>query len=150
MGKPAKNALIGRPNERFVVISTQDRWMTQSLVKNESSSSFTKLGPRKKKARMDPEYTKEPEGYRIIDIRLLSEFLTSFPCPDCGGALILSEKSVNGLASKLSVGCRSQECEFEKRTYTSTCGGGGKSRYFNVNRQFVVAICAIGNNRTSQ
>ena len=106
-----------------------------------NNSSFTKLKSTPQPAQME---TSQSEGMRIIDMSLLCQFITSFPCPNCSGLLEVSEGKLCGLASKLTAHC--QSCDFENSFHTSK-RGHGKAKFFLVNRQYTLAMCAIGRNR---
>ena len=107
---------------------------------NSPNSSFSKLGPRKKPR---VENNDELEGNRFINIQLLCEFLMDLNCPTCGDKSFDVREVIYGLASKITVTCKKQDCGYEKSFETSK-RGKGKSRYHVINRQYTLAMCAIG------
>jgi hypothetical protein len=82
------------------------------------------------------------EGYRLIDVALLADFLAShLVCERCHGKIELTEVADQrkGLATKLAITCR--KCSHKKSTYTSrTIHGGAK----DVNRRVVLAMRMMG------
>ena len=110
-----------------------------------NNASFSKIrSPPPKRANVDNH--QKPEGLRIIDASLLCEFLTTFPCPSCSGSLEAAESKFHGLVSELRVSCMSYSCDYHNSFHTSK-RGGGKKRFFTVNRQYALAMFAIGRNR---
>ena len=90
------------------------------------------------------------EGFRIIDITILSNLISCFACPDCKQCSLLLDESHDkrrGLASHLVVYCNS--CNFEYETFTSKniysgTGSGRGSKPLEVNYRAVYACRTIG------
>jgi hypothetical protein len=101
------------------------------------NASFLKLMPNLKSARVE---TSGIEGNRIVDVSLLISLFEELACPTCGSGLSVEDEVLVGLASKLRIVC--EQCDFKKDFSTSKAIAGGK--VFAVNRQFTVAMCAIG------
>ena len=75
------------------------------------------------------------EGFRIIDITILSNLISCFACPECKQCSLLLDESHDkrGLASHLVVYCNS--CNLEYETFTSKniySGTGSGSRWFKA------------------
>lgn len=89
-----------------------------------------------------PEST---EGFRFIDISILSSVFQLFWCPVCKyGHVVLEEdkEAKKGFASLLVVKCTSGKCSFSKEFYTSSKIQQGKA--FEANRRVVLAARNIG------
>ena len=62
------------------------------------------------------QYTKkrsvvaELDGYRLIDVRNLVNFVSAFPCPNCGGHGYTVTEDIAGLRSSLSFECMNHDC----------------------------------------
>ena len=69
----------------------------------------------------DSENSKPAEGYRLLDLNMLSTLVADLLCPNCcDKQLYISENASKrkGLASFISVKCT---CGFSKSEYTSPC-----------------------------
>lgn len=92
------------------------------------------------------QYTKkrsvvaELDGYRLIDVRNLVNFVSAFPCPNCGGHGYTVTEDIAGLRSFLSFECMNHDCG---HTYKLNSQPDGES----VNSRFEMAMFSIGRNR---
>ena len=81
------------------------------------------------------------EGYRFIDINVLSKVFSMLPCPDClSHSLVFGDilKKKIGFASFLLLSCKI--CAWSHEFCTSDVKEGG----FEVNKRVVYAMCNIG------
>ncbi|KAI0209178.1 hypothetical protein LSAT2_006148 [Lamellibrachia satsuma] len=89
------------------------------------------------------QYTKkrsvvaELDGYRLIDVRNLVNFVSASPCPNCGGHGYTVTEDIAGLRSSLSFECMNHD------TYKLNSQPDGES----VNTRFEMAMFSIGRNR---
>ena len=91
------------------------------------------------------EDLKVPEGFRLVEISVLSSVFQLFRCPACKyGHIELEEddSAKMGFASLLLLKCKSHKCKFSERFYTSSKIEG--SQAFEVNRRIVLATRNIG------
>ncbi|KAI0243324.1 hypothetical protein LSAT2_015918 [Lamellibrachia satsuma] len=92
------------------------------------------------------QYTKkrsvvaELDGYRLIDVRNLVNFVSAFPCPNCGDHGYTVTEDIAGLRSSLSFECMNHDCG---HTYKLNSQPDGES----VNTRFEMAMFSIGRNR---
>ena len=92
------------------------------------------------------QYTKkrsvvtELDGYRLIDVRNLVNFVSAFTCPNCGGHGYTVTEDIAGLRSSLSFECMNHDCG---HTYKLNSQPDGES----VNTRFEMAMFSIGRNR---
>lgn len=89
----------------------------------------------------------ENEGFRFIDIDILSAVFDLLICPKCKlGHVSMSEDATakRGFASKLSVSCQRAGCSFKEYFYTSKKIG----RAFEVNRRAVLGARNVGIGKT--
>ena len=92
------------------------------------------------------QYTKkkslgpELDGYRLIDMQNLLNFVSVFPCPNCGGNGYTVTEDIAGLRSSLSFKCLKPDCG---NTYKLNSHPDGES----VNTRFEMAMFSIGRNR---
>lgn len=109
------------------------------------NASLSKLGPPKKKVNTTTADTSAIEGNRIIDISLLVAFLEGFKCPECAEYNLSVDETMFGLASKISIVCQNSDCDYTSSFETSRkIPAQGKGKCFAINRQFPLAMCAIG------
>ena len=90
------------------------------------------------------------EGFRIIDITILSNLISCFACPECKQCSLLLDESHDtrrGLAPHLVVYCNSCNFEYEtfasKNIYSGTRSGSG-SKPLEINYRAVYACRTIG------
>ena len=70
------------------------------------------------------------EGFRCIDVGILTDIVRTFWCPDCRcGHVIMKEnlKSKKGFASQLIFECSAQNCNYKSSFYTSETVQNGKA-----------------------
>ena len=93
-----------------------------------------------------------PTGYRIMDIELLIDFISNFPCPNCSSPCfgstsaddvtkrVVSEEDVNanGLASRILFTC--VQCRQSQDFHTSK----KVDSVYEANSRFPLAISSIG------
>ena len=83
-------------------------------TKNNNKTKVTKTVSEKKVKRVKKQKKSNPiEGYRLMDMEILNEMVTSLSCPQCYElSLEVSEDDAKkkGLASQLIISCT--ECEF--------------------------------------
>lgn len=88
--------------------------------------------------------TKNPVGYRFIDVELLGVGLrNSLNCKFCGGDVFLIETNVRGLGSKLVIQCEQCEPSNIGEFYTSKTIPKTNQAY-EVNRRAVYAMRTVG------
>ena len=88
---------------------------------------------------------KGDEGFRFIDVGILSEIMRTFWCPDCrDGHVVMKEnlESKKGFATQLTLECTARNCIYSRSFYTSRAARNGKA--FEVNRRAVLAGRNIG------
>lgn len=113
-----------------------------------SSSSFSASASKLEGKYSDLESESEletTEGFRFIDISILTSIFGSFWCPVCKhGHVVMEEdrQAKMGFASLLVLKCTSSKCSFLQRFYTSS--RVEKSKAFEVNRRIVLATRNIG------
>jgi len=108
--------------------------------KRPANSSFSKLGQSLKKR---PKIVDEIQGYRIVDVSFFVNFLMKLSCPSCDSCFLISEK-LFGLASCFTVKCSNELCGFSENFETSSKLHQKKGKSYAINRQFPLAMCAIG------
>ena len=92
------------------------------------------------------QYTKkkslgpELDGYRLIDMQNLLNFVSVFHCPNCGGNGYTVTEDIVGLRSYLSFKCLKSDCG---NTYKLNSQPDGES----VNTKYEMAMFSIGRNR---
>lgn len=85
------------------------------------------------------------EGFRFIDLGILTEIMRTFSCPDCrNGHVVMKEnlESKKGFATQLILECTARNCKYSRSFYTSGTVHNGKA--FEVNRRAVLAGRNIG------
>ena len=85
----------------------------------------------------DIDFVQENEGYRFVDMEILSTVIELLICPKCKlGHVTINEDATakKGFASKLSVSCQRVACSFQEDFYTSKRVG----KAFEVNRRAVL------------
>ena len=91
------------------------------------------------------ELPESNEGFRFVDIAILTETMATFWCPErrCGH-IILKEKpeSKKGFASQMILECSARNCKYARIFYTSKTVCNGKA--FEVNRRAVLVGRNIG------
>ena len=95
----------------------------------------------------DSEEFPDIEGYRFVDIGILSAVIDLLICPKCKlGHVSMNEDATakKGFASKLSVSCQRAACSFKEDFYTSKRVG----RAFEVNRRAVLGARNVGIGKT--
>ena len=78
------------------------------------NASFSKLNESSKK-KLKITKDKDLQGNRVIDIRLLVEFIQKLVCPDCQVGNILISEMMFGLASKFTAECDNDECDYKDK-----------------------------------
>jgi len=81
------------------------------------------------------------DGYRIIDLELLTQFISSLCCPNCyANGLLIRENFLkkHGFSSMLYLQC---ECGFKKEFYTSQNAG---KKAFDINRRIIYTMRNLG------
>lgn len=94
---------------------------------------------------MLPEEPSKIEGYRFMDMAVLSTLLKLLICPKCKQGHISVEEEKDGkmgLASNLKISCTRYRCDFSESFYTSSRIDG--SQAFDVNTRVVLAERNIG------
>ena len=107
--------------------------LSNSSIASEKVETISFQSPRKQS---------KVSGFRLLDMEILAEVISSFSCPSCNQPINLKEDFSNkrGLASMLIVSC--EMCSYEKKIFTSrTCTDKG---YFEVNHRMVYAMRACG------
>ena len=146
--KPRKDRMTKRTfhGNRHTVkkddIRTKSKRKADQMLPN---SSLSKLGPPNKKSKTTTAETGIIEGNRVIDISLLVGFLKVLKCPECAECNLSVHETVFGLASKISIVCREHGCDYTNSFETSSkIPVNGKGKCYAINRQFPLAMCAIG------
>lgn len=104
---------------------------------NESSSESDDSSSKK--------YSEGPDGFRFLDISVLSAVFHLLCCPVCKhGRVKLQEDSgaKMGFASPFVLKCENQKCKFFEKFYSSSKIEG--SQAFEVNRRIVLATRSTG------
>ena len=95
----------------------------------------------------DIDFVRENEGYRFVDMEILSTVIELLICPKCKlGHVTINEDATakKGFASKLSVSCQRVACSFQEDFYTSKRVG----KAFEVNRRAVLGARNVGIGKT--
>ena len=121
-----------RPKKRRKFAGNQ---YTGSLKKTKTSASEEKIQVTKKKSR---EHV--VDGYRLVDVQNLLNFVSGFPCPTCGVNGYAMTENIAGLRSTISFTCLKPDCS---STYRLQSQPDGES----VNTRFQMAMFSIGRNR---
>ncbi|KAI0229008.1 hypothetical protein LSAT2_020553 [Lamellibrachia satsuma] len=124
--------IMPRPKKRRKFAGNQ---YTGSLKKTKTSASEEKIQVTKKKSR---EHV--VDGYRLVDVQNLLNFVSGFPCPICGGNGYAMTENIAGLRSTISFTCLKPDCS---STYRLQSQPDGES----VNTRFQMAMFSIGRNR---
>ena len=85
------------------------------------------------------------QGFRIVDISVLSSILASLRCPSCTKGKVCfeeDEESKMGLTSLLILKCTAAKCSYHHSFYTSSKIENKQA--FEVNRRVVLAMRNIG------
>ena len=84
------------------------------------------------------------DGYRILDVEILSELIQLLCCPECKTPRLTIHEVFSkkfGLASLLNVNCK---CGYNTDFYTSRKCFSGGSKAFDVNRRMIYSMRACG------
>ena len=122
----------------------------------ETGSKKTVAASLKKVKRVKKCRSNDIQGYRLVDMSIFQNILSSLRCPNCheAGCLYIEEdqERKKGLASMLSIAC---ECGCEKQTYSSHTvennndGGTNKGmKPFDVNIRAIYGMRTIGSDHT--
>ena len=106
-----------------------------------TSASYSKIQSIAVDCSTPKTEVKPMDGYRLIDMRILSELIECLLCPECKSPCIQIYENLaakKGLASSVVLTC---QCDFQRSFYTSKRAGKG----FEVNRRMVYAMRACGN-----
>ena len=113
-----------------------------------SSSSFSASASKLEGKYSDLESESKvetTEGFRLIDLSILSSIFGLFWCPACKHGHVVMEEDQEakmGFASLLVLKCTARNCSFFQQFYTSS--RTEKSKAFEVNRRIVLATRNIG------
>lgn len=134
---------------RFINLSLPDQCQSRSSKKLKLTPSISpKCRPNLNQTSRPstPKYndvTKNPVGYRFIDLECLSEGIQScLVCKLCNGNVVLAETNVKGLGSKILVRCESCDPCTAGSLSTSKLVEGTNA--YEVNRRCIYAMRSIG------
>ena len=91
----------------------------QNTKRDGASSNIQTPVSLKKMKNIKRKKVDRTEGYRLIDIQIFEDIITSLACPECCEKTLCVEEDLtkkNGLATYISVLC---ECGYAKENYTS-------------------------------
>ena len=88
---------------------------------------------------------KKVEGFRLVDVVILNDFITTLACPDCLECTLTVNENFTkkkGLSSFLSIECSNCQGSYSSQTLTNGKEKGMKP--FEINYRAVYALRSVG------
>ena len=146
-----KRKFSGNQHTESPKVAKKDAVETRAHGENKESLSSSRRSISSKKVNLEePKQSKSSDkqsvntsvsGYRLIDLEILSELLSSLRCNECNNfsiTLIENRFQRKGCASNLNIFCG--ECGWNNEFFTSK----KQTKSFEVNRRLIYSMRALG------